>query len=224
VFETATSQRRAQLATARLYLVCDAAPGGRELSSVLRAAIPAGVDIVQLRDKQRSDEELAVVAGEASALCVRLGALLIVNDRPHVALAAGADGVHVGQDDLSVAGVRELVGAELLIGLSTHTPEQILAAEGADYLGVGPVHATPTKPGRVPVGLELVRHASRSASAPWFAIGGINSANVAAVLEAGARRVAVVRAIADAADPGAAAGELRSEIDRHPLRSSDGSD
>jgi thiamine-phosphate pyrophosphorylase len=210
-------QRLARLAEAQLYLVCDSRPGERELTDVLRAAIAGGVDIVQLREKRLSDEELTVVARDASVLCRRLGALFIVNDRPAVALEAGADGVHVGQDDMPVAQVRELVGQELLIGLSTHAPEEIDAAE-SDYIGVGPVHATPTKPGRPAVGLELVRHAAARARVPFFAIGGIDEDNLPEVLAAGGQRVAVVRAVADAGDPESAARALRMSLDAHRLK------
>ncbi len=204
--------RRARLAAARLYLVCDSTPGGRPLSDVLRAAIAGGVDIVQLRDKRLSDDELTAVARVARPLCERLGALLIVNDRPAVALQAGADGVHVGQEDMPVARVRELVGPDMLIGLSTHTPQEIDAADvrrGLDYIGVGPVHATPTKPGRPAVGLDLVRCAAARAGVPFFAIGGIDAGNAAAAIEAGAQRIAVLRAIAEVADPERAARALR---------------
>ncbi len=176
------SARRARLAAARLYLVCDATPGGRELADVIRAAVAGGVDVVQLRDKQLGDDELAAVANAARALCERLGALLIVNDRPLVALEAGADGVHVGQDDMPVADVRALLGADMLIGLSTHAESEIDDAvphdsDGAplvDYIGVGPVHETPTKPGRPAVGVELVRYAAAHAAVPFFAIGGLD--------------------------------------------------
>jgi thiamine-phosphate pyrophosphorylase len=211
----ASSERRARLAAARLYLVCDSTPGGRELPGVLRAAIAGGVDVVQLREQHLDDERLIAVAREAGELCRRLGALFVVNDRPDIALAAGADGVHVGQQDMPVAEVRELVGPDVLIGLSTHAPREIdaPAAARADYIGVGPVHATPTKPGRDAVGLELVRHAAAHAPGPFFAIGGIDADNVAAVIAAGARRVAVVRAIADARDPGGAARALRERLD-----------
>jgi len=205
------------LAAARLYLVCDASPGGRELPDVLSAAITGGVNIVQLRDHRSSDEELTAFAVTARELCERLGALLIVNDRPLVAREASAHGVHVGQEDMPVAEVRELVGPEVLIGLSTHTPAEIDDAVGADYLGVGPIYETPTKPGRPAVGLELVRYAAAHARAPFFAIGGLNAGNVADVLNAGARRVAILRAIADAEDPERAASALCGLLDEHPL-------
>jgi thiamine-phosphate pyrophosphorylase len=166
---------------------------------------------VQLREKDGSDEEILAAAAEARALCDAAGALLLVNDRPDLAVAARADGVHVGQDDMAVATARDVVGPELLIGLSTHAPEEIDAAD-ADYIGVGPVHATPTKPGRLAVGLHLVRHAAAHAALPWFAIGGIDPASLGPVVEAGARRIAVVRAITEARDPELAARALRSAL------------
>jgi len=197
---------------------------------LLRAALAGGVDIVQLRDKQIDDEELVSVARAARALCERAGALLIVNDRPLVAREAGADGVHVGQDDTPVAEVRALVGPDMLIGLSTHSPREIDAAAGSagraraeslpagpDYIGVGPVHETPTKPGRPSVGLDLIRYAAAHAGVPFFAIGGLNGGNLTDALGAGARRAVVLRAIADADDPQQAARALRNLLDAHPL-------
>jgi thiamine-phosphate pyrophosphorylase len=224
------ADRRARLAAARLYLVCPdshaegssatpAAGNGRELPDLVRAAVGGGVDIVQLREKHLPDDELVAVAKAMRALCERIGALLIVNDRPGVAVEAGADGVHVGQDDMPVAKARELVGPDLLIGLSTHAPEQVDAHDAslADYIGVGPVHETPTKPGRPAVGVELVRYAAAHAPRPFFAIGGLDAENLEEVLSAGARRVVVLRAIAGADDPQAAARALREQIDAHPL-------
>src|SRR6202035_3770474 len=131
---------------------------------------------------------------------------------------AGADGVHVGQDDAPVASVRELVGEDMLIGLSTHAPREIDAVDAGlvDYIGVGPVHETPTKPGRAAVGTELVRYAAAHATRPFFAIGGLNAGNLAATLDAGARRAVVLRAIAEADDPQGAARALRKLIDERP--------
>jgi thiamine-phosphate pyrophosphorylase len=216
------SERRARLAAARLYLVCDANPGGRDLPEVVRAAVAGGVEVVQLRDKQLADEELIAVANAARALCARLGALLVVNDRPLVARESGADGVHVGQQDMPVAEVRELVGPDMLIGLSTHAESEIDAAAASapdgtplvDYIGVGPVHETPTKAGRPAVGVELVRYAAAHASVPFFAIGGLSAANIGDAVAAGAGRVVVLRAIADAEDPERAARELRGLLGR----------
>jgi thiamine-phosphate pyrophosphorylase len=206
-------ERRERLRRARLYLVIDAEPAER----VLPGALEGGVDIVQLREKSASDEEIVSAGRRLRTLCDEHGALLIVNDRADLALECGADGVHVGQDDDPLREVRDVVGADLLVGISTHSPEQVELGLGsiADYLGVGPVHATPTKPGREPVGLELVRYAAaHGAAKPWFAIGGIDADNAPAVAEAGASRIAVVRAIRDAADPRAVAAALRATVTR----------
>jgi thiamine-phosphate pyrophosphorylase len=214
-----TTDRRARLARARLYLVCGAQPDGSELPDLLRGAVAGGVDIVQLREKSLPDEELVAVAHAARTLCERLGALMIVNDRPAVAVEASADGVHVGQDDMPVAEVRELVGPDMLVGLSTHSPAEIDAVDATlvDYIGVGPIHETPTKPGRPAVGLDLLRHAAANSPVPFFAIGGIDAGNLQEALDAGATRVCVLRAIADAADPELAARALRERLDAHPL-------
>jgi thiamine-phosphate pyrophosphorylase len=206
------NERRERLQGARLYLVIDAEPVER----VLPAALEGGVDIVQLREKDAPDDEVVAAGRRVRELCAEHGALFIVNDRPDLALACDADGVHVGQDDETLARVRETVGADLLVGISTHSPEQLEAgiASIADYMGVGPVYATPTKPGREPVGLELVRYASaHGAVKPWFAIGGIDPDTAPAVAAAGAHRIAVVRAIRDAGDPGAAARALRAAVE-----------
>jgi thiamine-phosphate pyrophosphorylase len=196
------AERRAALAAARLYLVCDAGFGA------VAEAVAGGVAIVQLRERALADGELLQAAIRMRREAHAAGALFLVNDRPDVALLAGADGVHAGQDDLPPAALRELVGQDLLVGLSTHAPAEIDAAAGVDYIGVGPVHVTPTKPGRPAVGLELVRHAAAHARTPWFAIGGIDPATAPAVIEAGATRLAVVRAIGGAPDPRTAAAAL----------------
>lgn len=200
--------RRERLLQARLYFVTDALGAERALP----AAFDGGVDIVQLREKEAPDSDAVDAGRRLRQLCDQHDALLIVNDRPDLALECGADGVHVGQDDEPLASVREQVGPELIVGISTHSPEQVQAAleSPADYLAVGPVYATPTKEGREPVGLELVRYAAERASAkPWFAIGGIDPGNATHVAGAGATRIAVVRAIRDAEDPRAAAQLLR---------------
>lgn len=194
-----------QAASRRLYLITPARP---DLEDFLEAAVRGGVDAVQLRDRSLPDRELLAVLERARAVTLRLGIPLVVNDRPDLAVLAGADAVHVGQHDLPVEAARRF---GLAVGLSTHSPEEIDRAE-ADYIGVGPVYATPTKEGRRPVGLELVRHAAAQARAPWFAIGGIDASNVADVVAAGARRVGVVRAIGDAADPESAARELAAAL------------
>ena len=211
-------ERRVRLEAARLYLVIEAAAA---LGGVAAEALAGGVDIVQLRDKHASDDEIVAAGRALRALCDRHEALLIVNDRADLALACGADGVHVGQDDEPPASVRRTVGPELLIGLSTHSQEQIAAGERgeADYLGVGPVYTTATKPGLEPVGLQLVAHAAATAGKPWFAIGGIDLERTPEVVRAGARRIAVVRAIRDAGDPLIAAGMLREIVEPRLSRS-----
>jgi len=173
-----------------------------------------GVDVVQLRVKRGSDAEIVATGRRYAAVCAAAGALFILNDRPDLVAQVGADGVHVGQDDVPVAEARALVGAARLVGLSTHSPAQVdaAAAAGVDYIGVGPVHATPTKPGRPAVGLELVRHAAEHAGPPFFAIGGIDTVTVGSVRAAGAQRVAVVRALTEAADPEGTARVLRAAL------------
>lgn len=214
---TELDDRRARLHDARLYFVCDLHPGGRELGDVLAPALDAGVDIVQLRDKHATEAELLAGAAIARRLCDEVGALLILNDHPGLVAAAGADGCHVGQDDMEVAAARERAGANALVGQSTHFPDEIDASADADYIGVGPVYRTPTKPGRHAVGIELVRYAAFHAPVPFFAIGGIDETNMHESISAGARRIAVVRAIADAADPGAATAALRATLDAEEL-------
>jgi thiamine-phosphate pyrophosphorylase len=190
---------------ARLYLVLESAA-----AAAVEPALRGGADLVQLRDKDAPDDVLLRAGERLRGLCHAHGVPFVMNDRPDLALAVGADGVHLGQEDPPVEEVRAEVGERLAIGLSTHSAEQIAAAEAssADYYAVGPVWETPTKPGRPAVGLELVRHAASVATKPWFAIGGIDLSNVADVAAAGARRVVVVRAIRDAADPEAAARAL----------------
>ncbi len=196
-------QRRAALAGARLYLICD-------IAQLDRAPL-GSVDVLQLRAKDAPPRAILDAARSARARCAEVGVLFVLNDDPRLAHEAGADGVHLGQDDMPVPAARAIVGPDLLIGLSTHTPAQVDAAAGVDYIGVGPVHVTPTKPGRPAVGLGLVRYAAARARVPFFAIGGIDPGNVASVRAAGARRIAVVRAIAAAPDPTAAARALREE-------------
>ena len=209
-------ERRARLDAARLYLVIDAASA----PAVVPAALEGGVDLVQLREKHLPDEKIVELGGEMLAWCEEHDALFILNDRPDLAGMCGAHGVHVGQDDEPVESVRQIVGDGTIIGVSTHSPEQIEAAErsSADYFAVGPVWETPTKAGRPAVGLELVSHAAAGGPGkPWFAIGGIDGSRARAVVQAGARRIVVVRAIADAPDPRAAARALRDVLEREPV-------
>jgi thiamine-phosphate pyrophosphorylase len=209
----------AKLSQARLYFVCEGRWPGGDTETLLDAALAGGADIVQLRQKEAGEDgDLVADASAFRVATARHGALFILNDRPDLVEACGADGVHVGQDDLPVADARSLLGANRLIGLSTHSPAQLDAACAArgdaapDYVSVGPVWETPTKPGRPATGLDYVRYAAEHASLPWFAIGGIDAENVADVAAAGARRVVVVRAIRDAADPQGAARTLRAAL------------
>lgn len=195
---------------ARLYLVIDARP------DIAEAALRGGVDVVQLRDKSATDDELLDAGRELRRLCTAYDALFIVNDFPELAVRINADGVHVGQDDVSVGEARRLVGEERLVGLSTHCASDIAASIGVDYLGVGPIYATPTKPERPAVGLGLVAEATRSAQVPWFAIGGIDAGTITAVIAAGASRVAVVRAIRDVRDPLGATRDLAEKLRQSP--------
>jgi thiamine-phosphate pyrophosphorylase len=198
--------RRERLAQARLYLVLELNP---DTERTVAAALGA-VDVVQLREKSAPDDEIVAAGRRLRALCVAHEALFVLNDRPDLAVECDADGVHVGQEDMPIAEARAVIGPDRLLGLSTHSREQIDQAQGADYISVGPVWETPTKEGRPAVGLDLVRYAADSASVPFFAIGGIDAGNTPEVLAAGATRIAVVRAIADAADPGGAARALRA--------------
>ncbi|MCK7663899.1 thiamine phosphate synthase [Corynebacterium sp. CCM 9185] len=206
---------------AHLYLVTDArfrADGTSGLLDLAEAACAAGVDIIQLRQKNpriEAAEEVDLLAA-LREVCDRHGTLLAVNDRADIARAAGADVLHLGQRDLPVAVARDIVGPQVIIGRSCHNPEHVDAAieePEVDYFCTGPVWATPTKPGRAATGLDLVRYAaSTGTTKPWFAIGGIDPGNAADVAAAGARRLVVVRAIADADDPAAATRALRAVV------------
>ena len=203
------TDRHERLQSARLYVVCDSQP-----DEFLDTVLGAGVDIVQLRIKDAGDDAIVAAGQRFARAAARHRALFMLNDRPDLVAAAGADGVHVGQDDVAVSEARAMVGPDRLIGLSTHSPAQVDAAADldVDYIGVGPVHATPTKPGRPAVGLELVGYAAEHATVPFFAIGGISPENVDAVRSAGASRIAVVRALTDAPDAARAARQLRDGI------------
>jgi thiamine-phosphate pyrophosphorylase len=217
--EAVRAMRVARLGEAHLYFVCEALPGGQDPGPLLDAALRGGVDVVQMREKTaRPDEELVALAGPFRHAADEHGALFFLNDRPDLVAACEADGVHLGQDDLEVAEARKLIGPEALIGLSTHSPEQVEAASAAtgdarpDQISVGPVWETPTKAGRPATGLGLIERAAREATAPWFAIGGIDAGNVADAVAAGASRIVVVRAIRDGEDPEAVAKALRRAL------------
>lgn len=207
---------RAQLADARVYLCTDARRRQGDLAAFADEVLGSGVDVIQLRDKGiEAREELEHLAVLADA-CRRHGRLLAVNDRADVAHAAGADVLHLGQGDLPVPAARAILGDRVIIGRSCHAESEAAAAAaepGADYFCTGPVWPTPTKPGRPAPGLDLVRYAAGLGTArPWFAIGGIDLTNVDQVLDAGARRIVVVRVITEAAEPGAAAAELAKRV------------
>jgi thiamine-phosphate pyrophosphorylase len=207
---------RARLADARLYLCTDGRRAQRDLAPFLDAVLGNGVDIVQLREKGlEAGEELALLEVFAAA-CARHGALLAVNDRADIALAAGADVLHLGQDDLPVGVARHILGPRPVIGRSSHSPGQAAAAaaeDGVDYFCAGPLWATPTKAGRPGTGLGLLSSVTGLGTArPWFAIGGISFERLDQVLEAGATRVVVVRALTEAGDPGAATAAFAKRL------------
>ena len=202
---------RKRLARAQLYLCC----GLRDdLARFLDVVLGEGVDIVQLRDKDADAREQLRAAEVLRRATDNHGALFIVNDRADLARAAGADGVHVGQDDLPPADARAILGPEAIVGRSTHAIDELRRAndEPADYLGVGPVNATPTKPGRRGVGIDYVRAAVAEARVPFFVTGGMDASTIPTVAETGARRFVVVRAITEADDPAAAVRALRRVI------------
>ena len=195
----------------KLYAITDIkSAGGRPLTWIVEQAILGGADAIQLRDKSASDVELIRQAKELLKVTRKYQVPLIINDRVAVAKDSGADGVHLGQDDSDLEEARSLLGEAAIIGRSTHSPEQALLAEaqGFDYIGIGPVFETPTKPGLKPVGIDLVRFAASNIQIPFVAIGGIDETNVKRVREAGAKTVAVVRAIMNAKNPKAAAKKL----------------
>jgi thiamine-phosphate pyrophosphorylase len=201
--------RGERLANALLYLVVDA-----EAARVVEPALRGGVDIVQLRDSELPDERLLEAAAVFRRACDDHGALFVLNDRADLVVEANADGVHVGQHDMPVVDARRLVGDDRLVGLSIAAREQLDATEDADYLGVGAVFGTPTKPDATVTGLELAAEATARAAVPVFAIGGIDETNVSDVVRSGVRRIAVVRAIRDADDPEIAARRLRAYLER----------
>ncbi|MBK8575103.1 MAG: thiamine phosphate synthase [Elusimicrobia bacterium] len=197
-----------------LYVVTQTPRPGQSYVAMVTAACAGGADVIQLRDKSLSARELFRLAKDLQAICDRTGTLFILNDRVDVALAADVDGVHVGQEDLPVRVVREMMGHKKLIGCSTHSTAQALAAvgDGADYISCGPLFATPTKPDYSPVGLALVKEYRQLVRTPFVAIGGIDATNVAQAIAAGADRVAVVRAIAGAPDVEKAARTMKDLI------------
>ena len=205
----------ADLAGRRLYLCTGDRP---DLGDFLDACIRGGVDMIQLREKQLEDRALLRRAELAGSVCAAAGVPFVLNDRPDLALACGADGVHVGQDDVPPAVARGILGPSAIVGLSTHAPAEWDAAAGepVDYLSAGPVSATPTKPGRPGTGLGYLEYVSATERAlPWFVTGGATPESIPAMAAAGARRFVVVRYLTGSDDPEAAARRLRSVIDRY---------
>ncbi len=223
-------QRRARLAAARLYLVCDCMPGERDLSDFLAAAIAGGVDVVQLREKNLEDELLAEAASVAADVCDAHGALFILNDRPDIAAAVRADGVHVGQEDMPVADARKIVGPDMLVGLSTHAPSEIDAAvatapDGSPLCRLHRRRPRPRHPhqARAPAGWPGARQLCLSPRpSPVLCDRRDRHENIVTVLDAGASRVCVLRAICDARDPERAALTLRAALELRPLTNEDG--
>ena len=203
---------KATLDDRRLYLCT---PDRPDLSAFLEACIAGGVDVVQLREKHLEARLLLSRARLARDVCRDQGVPFIVNDRPDLALAAEADGVHVGQEDVPPPLARRILGPGAIVGLSTHAGDELVAAlaEPVDYLSVGPVEPTPTKPGRPGVGLGALSYATGRADRPWFVTGGVTPATVPGMVAAGASRFVVVRWLTEAPDPGAAARQLRETID-----------
>jgi thiamine-phosphate pyrophosphorylase len=200
---------RERLQEARLYLLCDEISEDR-----LEAALRGGVDMVELMTSGRADAELLELARRLRPSCERHGALLMLNNRPELVAAAGADGLHVDDREIDLVQARATIGPERLLGASAHTPDEVDAAQQLplDYISVGPVHATPTRPEARPAGTAIVTYASRNSRLPFFAVGGIEPHNTGAVAAAGAQRIAVVRALTEASDPERSAAVLRAEI------------
>ncbi len=201
---------RARLEDARLYLLCETIDEQR-----LEAALRGGVDMVELIDNGAADEQILATAARVRPVCERHGVPLMLNNRPGLVALAGADGVHIDDPSVDVASARETLGPDRIVGISTHTPQEIGAAQQlpVDYISVGPVHATPIRPDREAVGHGLITYASRNSRLPFFAVGGIEPTNTGAVAAAGAGRIAVVRAITEASDPERSAAVLRAEIE-----------
>jgi thiamine-phosphate pyrophosphorylase len=203
-----------QLADARLYLLVTQELCATSAEKVIEESLANGVDVIQLREKSLGSQAFLEYARQVRRLTLDANALLIINDRPDIAALCDADGVHLGQEDFSVADARKIIGPDKLIGRSTHSLEQAQAAvlDGADYLGVGPVFSSGTKEFSEQAGLEYVRQAAAEIAIPWFAIGGITEENVDQVLEAGAKRIAVCGAICGASEPGYAASRLAQKL------------
>jgi thiamine-phosphate pyrophosphorylase len=205
--------RLSRLHQAKLYLVTSPVDN---ILSIVEAALQGGLTLVQYREKEANDQVRLEMALALKALCHRYGALFLVNDRVDLALAVDADGVHLGQQDLPIAQARRLLGWGKIVGKSTTSPEEmaLALAENPDYIGVGPVFETPTKPGKAAAGYDYVRYAAEHATVPWYAIGSVDGSNLGGVLDAGASRVAVVRSIMQAEQPTLATQQLLAQLNR----------
>jgi thiamine-phosphate pyrophosphorylase len=200
---------RRRLEEASLYMLCESIDVSR-----LDAALRGGVDLVELLDTGQGDAAVLAAASELRPVCERHGALLMLGNRPELVARAGADGVHIDRDGIDLEQARATIGPDKLLGCSTHTPQEIDAAQRLplDYISVGPVHATPIRPHANPVGHALITYASRNSKLAFFAVGGIEAHNTGAVAAAGARRIAVVRALRESTDPEQAAAVLKAEL------------
>lgn len=211
--ELLAHDRHKKLQSATLYLVTSPA---NNIFQAVELALQGGLQLVQYRDKESEDTVRLQTAAKLAEICRDYGALFILNDRVDIALAVNADGVHLGQQDIPIGLARQILGPNRIIGRSTTNPDEMSRAiqEGADYIGVGPVYETPTKPGKSAAGLDYVRHAAAHSPIPWFAIGGINPDNVNDVVGAGARRVAVVRSLMQAEQPTLTAQYFLAQLNR----------
>ncbi|MDS3861012.1 thiamine phosphate synthase [Thermosynechococcaceae cyanobacterium BACA0444] len=198
-----------------LYLVTSP---HENLITIVKAALEGGLQLVQYRDKTSDDQTRLHLAQALKTLCQQYNALFILNDRVDLALGVDADGVHLGQQDIPIKLARRILGPDKIVGRSTTNPQEMerAIAEGADYIGVGPIYTTPTKPGKAAVGFDYIHYAQAQAPLPWFAIGGIDETNIGQVVQAGAKQVAVVRAIMAAADPQATTQKLLQTLCPHP--------
>lgn len=202
------------LDVARLYLVARATMPAGELVTLVPELVDAGVDLIQLREKEMEAGDQVRVGEPLAQACRDAGVPFIVNDRADVALALGADGIHLGTNDLETSTARRILG-ETIVGRSTHGESdiaEVIEHQDPDYIAVGPIFETPTKPGRPAVGMDLIRYASENVLIPWFAIGGIDESNLDELVDAGATRIVVVRAVTEATDPPAAAASLRARL------------
>jgi len=217
ILET-TIQSRQRLQDCLLYLLVTASECRYGAEATIRHSLEKGVDIVQIREKGMPDRELVVYAEKVRAWTAESDALLIMNDRPDLAAAVGADGVHLGQEDVGVQTARQILGKTALIGISTHTPEQARQAvfDGADYLGVGPVFPSKTKEFTNFPGLQFVEHVAQNICLPWFAIGGINADNLSEVLRVGGSRIAVSSVICQAPHPRGITQMLKESLSNFP--------